>query len=923
MSAATLKGQIPDASGVAKDLYSIDFRNGVARCPFPGNHNHGDREPSLRFDRRKDRVFCASQNCFGEKGADAIGLVQRLNGCDFKAAVQTLTERYGVPVSDRSYAAAHVSYVNGKDTRGSERTTPAEKVREGLRRKGFLPVAEIPYGASLRKVKFEHKTKVQTDKNRPEKTFRWEHLCDGIWYAGDGGISKPLYVNSVFQSRDQTEIVLGFEGEAKADMAGDLAFAGFSFKDLTDGQAAEFAGYDVVLWPDNDDSGQKQAESAAEVIARHGHARTIKIVVPRAEFPPAGDIIDVIAELSWDRQRIAQFLETAKPYKSDRPDEVVGTAAEPAVDAPGRVFDSKAGGKHFLPSRFRVSDDGVFCVKEQDHGTSELIRVSARLDVVAETRDGSGNNWGRLLRWRDNEGRVHQWSMPMELLASDASAVRSRLLGEGLPFIITNARLRERFTEYLQSAAATRRMLCVSRVGWHDGTYVLPEESVGPEEGEEILYQTHSEAVHHWKVRGTADEWRDQVGRRCAGNSRLIVAVSCGFAGPLFSIAGAESGGVHFHGASSTGKTTALIVGGSVCGGGGQAGFVQTWRTTINGLEAIAEAHNDGTLFLDELAQVDPREAAETAYMLANGQGKSRMTRTLCLRRKPAWTVLVVSAGELTLAEHAASAGKRTKGGAEVRLLNIQADAGHGLGMFEALHESPSPEIFVGQMRAAALHHYGAPYREYLKRLVRDRAAVERMIGSARHSFNAVVPEAAAGQVQRAADRFSLIAAAGELATAWGLTGWREGEAIKAAQQCFGSWIVARNTAGDSDVEAGIRQVQAFFGLHGNSRFQVMGRSLRTNTEYDNEDDERIVRDRAGFRRRNPKTAETEYLIFPETFRTELCAGFDYRTIARELDNRGLLLRHPPSMMIKPRLPEMGPTWVYGIRAAILEGDGC
>jgi uncharacterized protein (DUF927 family) len=32
-----------------------------------------------------------------------------------------------------------------------------------------------------------------------------------------------------------------------------------------------------------------------------------------------------------------------------------------------------------------------------------------------------------------------------------------------------------------------------------------------------------------------------------------------------------------------------------------RSGFVQTWRTTINGLEATAEAHNDGTLFLDEL----------------------------------------------------------------------------------------------------------------------------------------------------------------------------------------------------------------------------------------------------------------------------------------------------------------------------------
>lgn len=79
--------------------------------------------------------------------------------------------------------------------------------------------------------------------------------------------------------------------------------------------------------------------------------------------------------------------------------------------------------------------------------------------------------------------------------------------------------------------------------------------------------------------------------------------------------------------ASSTGKSAALLVGGSVAGGGGRNGFVQSWRATANWLEAIAELHNDLTLFLDELAQIDPTEAAGTAYLLGNGSGKARMSR--------------------------------------------------------------------------------------------------------------------------------------------------------------------------------------------------------------------------------------------------------------------------------------------------------
>ena len=45
---------------------------------------------------------------------------------------------------------------------------------------------------------------------------------------------------------------------------------------------------------------------------------------------------------------------------------------------------------------------------------------------------------------------------------------------------------------------------------------------------------------------------------------------------------------------------------------------MQTWRATANGLEAAAELHNHGLLCLDELGQVDPKEAGETAYLLAD-----------------------------------------------------------------------------------------------------------------------------------------------------------------------------------------------------------------------------------------------------------------------------------------------------------------
>jgi DNA primase len=204
ISAAELKRQIPDVAIVAGDLYGIDFKKGVARCVFPQNHRHGDCDPSLRHDRKKDRLFCASQNCLGEKGVDAIGLVQRMDRCSFPEAIQKLVDHYGIQNGYRQDSPQHHAATRSEGLERSshhEQPVPAESVRQGLSRKGFRAVAEFAYGACLRKVRFEHESARQEGKDRAEKEFRWEHCVDGVWFSGDGDTCKPLYINCVFRER--------------------------------------------------------------------------------------------------------------------------------------------------------------------------------------------------------------------------------------------------------------------------------------------------------------------------------------------------------------------------------------------------------------------------------------------------------------------------------------------------------------------------------------------------------------------------------------------------------------------------------------------------------------------------------------------------------------------------------------------------
>ena len=112
--------------------------------------------------------------------------------------------------------------------------------------------------------------------------------------------------------------------------------------------------------------------------------------------------------------------------------------------------------------------------------------------------------------------------MPLELLAGDGTEYRKALLSQGLK-IAPSQQARQRLTEYLQTAPVKARARCVTKTGWHNGVFVLPDETLG-ENGERVLLQSLHEPLA-MRTAGTLDGWRDSVARYCMGNSRLTLAV--------------------------------------------------------------------------------------------------------------------------------------------------------------------------------------------------------------------------------------------------------------------------------------------------------------------------------------------------------------------------------------------------------------
>ena len=753
-----------------------------------------------------------------------------------------------------------------------------------------------------------------------KREWRWQGLPD----------PRPLYHLDQLTALPDAPVIV-CEGEKAANAAAVLFPDAVSTTMLNGAQSPHKTDWTplqdrtVLLWPDNDSAGQACMDSVTDLLTKTGAASVQRVNLvafartsgtdsegkptfseSATPLPEKWDAADALAQ-GWTAEHIA-LLRTLPDWL-----QAVDPAPKPPSPRAGSTMNKAADDTPEPPqSRFHCNTQGVWYYGKNDTTGNDApaLWICSKLDVTALTRDAKNESWGRLLEFTDPDVTHHAWALPMEMLKGDGAEYRGILLSMGLQ-MSTMPKARNLLTQFIQTAEVTTRARCVDRTGWHGRVFVMPGRTIGESTQERILYQSASAAPGNFKERGKLSDWQKSVAACCVGNSRLLFAVSVAFAAPLLEITGMESGGFHFRGNSSTGKTTALRVASSVWGG---ADYLQPWRVTDNGLEAIAVQKSDCLLALDEISQVDPKAAGESTYMLANGSGKARANRTGGMRDTASWRLLFVSSGEAGLGEHMALANRKPKAGMEVRLLDIPADAGRGLGLFDTLNEYASGSVFSKALTEAALNHYGTPAIAYLQKLVGHRDTIPGMVKRAQQQFmEQHLPKDAGGQAHRAALRFALVGAAGEIATVWGVTGWPHGVALQAAADCFKAWLSARGGAGNQEMGAMLAQVRQFFELHGDARF----------TDWDRASDDHAPKtlNRAGFRRMVEQTGQMEFYVLPEVFKSELCKGHDYRAVARLLVDRGCLETEGRSFTRKERLPGMGNARCYRINGNLWGND--
>ncbi|GGC98737.1 DUF927 domain-containing protein [Undibacterium terreum] len=563
--------------------------------------------------------------------------------------------------------------------------------------------------------------------------------------------------------------------------------------------------------------------------------------------------------------------------------------------------------------------------------------ICSSLSITAKSRDAVNGSWGYLLEFNDPDGNPKRWAMPASMLAGDGNQYRQALLDMGL-LIGAGLQAKNQLTVYIQTTDTDARVRCVDRIGWHDDVYVLPDYTIGDSE-DRVMFQAAGGVVSQFKQKGRLDDWRTNVSSHCRGNSRLLFCVSAGFAATLLHHSGVPSGGFHIWGDSSSGKSTAFKVAGSVFGG---RDYPRNWRMTDNALETVAAQHSDALLLLDEIAQVDPKVVGDTVYMLANETGKSRATQTATARKSHTWRILFLSDGEVSLASHMAEAGKGTRGGHDVRMAHITADAGKGFGVFDTLHDFANGAALSDHLVKMSQQYYGTAGLAFIERAV---AKADTLPNSLRKRVGDLTrelcPQEAHGQVSRVASRFALVGIAGELATGAGITGWAEGEAISAARTCFADWLASRGGAGNVEHSAMLSQVVDFIQRHGESRLTWWHRAM--------DDHKPNTINRAGFKKQvtkdgtpinsnsdyhkeygdkmHPAEAEgagIEYYFFADVWKNEICKGYSHKAVADLLLKHGCLIPATTaegqfkSASRSERLPSVGNARCYKITADIM-----
>ena len=519
-----------------------------------------------------------------------------------------------------------------------------------------------------------------------------------------------------------------------------------------------------------------------------------------------------------------------------------------------------------------IKKDGTLYYLETKGNKTNEIKICENFDIIAHVRDGESGSWGMYVKWKDRDGKQHYDVIYNNEISDNMYKWWTRIVSNGLIRYSSNVG-KKYLTQYLEEYNTDKRYTLVKKTGWKGKSYVMPDYVINNDADRDYLLIPSIKNERFFEKNGTLESWKE-MSSYCCNNSRLIMSCCAGFAAPLLGIANMHNAGVHLFGSCSSGKSTTQIVANSIYR---SREGISSWRATDNGLENIACARSDSLLVLDEISQASPKDISEIVYMIGNGTGKIRSTKDIVLAETKTWNTFLFSSGEHTVSSMIEKNGGKINAGQEVRLIDVPADAGSGMGIFEDIHHFKSPGEFADALKTLANDNYGYAGKVYLEHLCENYDRVKYDITKFINKFVNEHPEIQdSSQLQRIAKTFGIMRYAGELAIEAGLMDMTTEDVKEAIDKCFAAFLDNRDNMNNSEGVDIVEHVKMIIEKNSYGKFM----NLKSNSE------ERIY-NLMGYYELN-KDDEREY-YFSSAQLKELGRGFNFKIFKETLISAGML----------------------------------
>jgi putative DNA primase/helicase len=428
--------------------------------------------------------------------------------------------------------------------------------------------------------------------------------------------------------------------------------------------------------------------------------------------------------------------------------------------------------------------------------------LRAKIFVESIAEDLRKNEFLVVIQFRNLDGKMCRLILPKSVLRHQRTLI-NMLEDSGAVLPATPKKANAVLKQLLHSANAAPRSKLANATGWFDGkrAFVHPNYVIGKPKGDAIIRPPRRDRNDHqpqMRVRGKLKQWAETVAFPAKRSSRLVLGICAALAAPLLKVLDLNSFGILVFGPGKAGKSTLLVVAGSVIGFARESDL-PNFRATDAALGELPAAFNDMLLPANELALlkgnygVRSEKLKDLAYGLGEGSGKtySRHATLSGDRTRDRWRVIMLGTSEESVSEISAAAGDKRMTGESVRFIDLPSGPKGSADIFDRCPHKIENRPAWAQQRCAALRTacqktHGAAFKHFIEAIIENRRIVQDDLQPLTKDFvDSMVDESDDTAVRHFATCFGIIAAAGQLAVRFGTLPYKEKFVRSCVKRCY------------------------------------------------------------------------------------------------------------------------------------------